>query len=329
MQITCKQLICYDKDSVGHRLYYSWLNGTECGEEKWCQSGECVEKTPQSHRLAIQWSECSQLCNGTQSENAYCFNEANQKVSDKLCSRYQLSNQRPCNRDCNVEWVFTIKINCKLYSGVIHSPSWEPKLSPCSAECGKGTQNVSYSCVQRFTKNHSNIVDDSNCRSEMPLPKPQECTGLCESAKWNYTEYGPVRSGIIIRRRFVENIFFQCSCSSSKQFRSTFCTTSNDERIGREHCQHLHTEELERSCIEHNCWNYAKLTIIVISCIASLLVIYELVVKVVAYRKTKDPETSWILKYEAFDEKLEFIDYNSFKPSQTNKQQSWCDAPVM
>lgn len=56
--------------------------------------------------------------------------------------------------------------------------SWEPKQSQCSVECGKGTQNVSYSCVQTFALNKSTIVvDDSNCPSKMSLPKKQDCLG--------------------------------------------------------------------------------------------------------------------------------------------------------
>lgn len=208
MQLSCEQMICYDESNVEYPLNKCWRDGTICGGEKWCQHRECVEKSEntdpgQSYAWTVQWSKCSDLCNGIQYESANCVDESNQTVLDYLCCKYETehNNQRPCNIDCSVGWASAIKINHGAENPIqiyILSLRWESKLSLCSAECGNGIQNISYSCVQRLTQNNSSStdVDDSNCSSEMPSQETQECVGLCESAKWNYTEYESVRSGI-------------------------------------------------------------------------------------------------------------------------------------
>lgn len=116
-QLSCEQMVCYNESNAKYPFNKCWRDGTKCGEGKWCQHRECVEKSEDtdpglSYSWTIQWSECSDLCNGTQYENAYCVDESNQTVLDYLCCGYQHNtNHRPCNIDCSVGWVLAIKRN--------------------------------------------------------------------------------------------------------------------------------------------------------------------------------------------------------------------------
>lgn len=89
-------------------------------------------------------------------------------------------------------WVNTYDYNHGAESHIkkiIFSLSWELKQSPCSAKCGKGTQNVSYSCVQTFTQNKSKIVvNGSNCTSEIHSPETLDCLSFGPSCtEQNYS----------------------------------------------------------------------------------------------------------------------------------------------
>lgn len=80
---------------------------------------------------------------------------------------------------------------------------WEIQRSTCSAECGEGVQQLSYSCIQTFPQsNHRKVVDDSHCPTSQKSKLYEKCMGPCASATWTYEEFGEVRNKFLI---------FECS----------------------------------------------------------------------------------------------------------------------
>lgn len=72
---------------------------------------------------------------------------------------------------------------------------WEIQRSKCSAECGVGVQQLSYTCIQTFPQmNHRQVVDDSHCPPSQKNKLHEKCMGSCASATWTYEEFGPVRN---------------------------------------------------------------------------------------------------------------------------------------
>lgn len=93
---------------------------------------------------------------------------------------------------------FEICINFVLFA------RWEIQRSKCSAECGDGVQQLSYSCIQTFPQlNHRKVVDDSHCPTSQKSKLYEKCMGPCASATWTYEEFGPVRNEIIILANFI------------------------------------------------------------------------------------------------------------------------------
>uniref|UniRef100_A0ABM5FUA3 A disintegrin and metalloproteinase with thrombospondin motifs 12 n=1 Tax=Pogona vitticeps TaxID=103695 RepID=A0ABM5FUA3_9SAUR len=104
----CQTLWCFVKGSCRSRLDAA-ADGTRCGENKWCFTGECimVGKSPEAVRGGwgswSSWSHCTRTCGaGVQTAERQCNNPEPQ-FGGKYCTgerkRYRMCNVKRCQRN--------------------------------------------------------------------------------------------------------------------------------------------------------------------------------------------------------------------------------------
>ncbi|KAM3655263.1 A disintegrin and metalloproteinase with thrombospondin motifs 12 [Ammospiza maritima maritima] len=104
----CQTLWCSVKGSCRSKLDAA-ADGTRCGENKWCFSGECITvgKTPEAIHgewgVWSSWSHCTRTCGaGVQSAERLCDNPEPQFGGDYCTGerkRYRMCNISPCHKD--------------------------------------------------------------------------------------------------------------------------------------------------------------------------------------------------------------------------------------
>ncbi|KAM6930888.1 LOW QUALITY PROTEIN: A disintegrin and metalloproteinase with thrombospondin motifs 12-like [Xenentodon cancila] len=142
----CQILWCSVNGSCRSKLD-SPIDGTRCGPEKWCISGECVivGKLPETVNGGwgqwSTWSHCSRTCGtGVQSAEREC-NNPKPEFGGKYCTgerkRYRTCNTKPCQNDkptfremlCSE--FDTVPYHNELYSWIpVANPS-----TPCELHC--------------------------------------------------------------------------------------------------------------------------------------------------------------------------------------------------
>lgn len=158
LQYGSGSVLCDDMDNVCSTLWCTVgttchskldgaVDGTTCGEDKWCFSGECVAVGYQPASVNggwaswSEWSACSRTCEaGVQSAHRDCNNPV-PKNSGKYClgerRRYRICNTTPCPhelptfRDLQCSQFNSIPYKGKFYK-------WETvfnKASPCELHC--------------------------------------------------------------------------------------------------------------------------------------------------------------------------------------------------
>ncbi|NXX96272.1 ATS7 metalloproteinase, partial [Centropus bengalensis] len=149
---------CDDMDSVCNTLWCTVGNtchskldaavdGTACGEDKWCFNGECV---PVGHRPEAldggwsswsPWNSCSRSCGaGVQSAERQCSSPT-PKYGGRYClgerKRFRICNVRPCPLDKpSFRQVQCSQFNPMLYKGKLYR--WTPvpnNINPCELHC--------------------------------------------------------------------------------------------------------------------------------------------------------------------------------------------------
>ncbi|KAM3877419.1 A disintegrin and metalloproteinase with thrombospondin motifs 7 [Diretmus argenteus] len=120
LQYGSGSLLCDDVDNICSTLWCTVgstchskldgaVDGTSCGEDKWCFSGQCVAVGSQPERvhggwaLWSEWSACSRTCGaGVQNAHRDCVNPV-PKYGGKYClgkrRRYRICNSSPCPQD--------------------------------------------------------------------------------------------------------------------------------------------------------------------------------------------------------------------------------------
>ncbi|OXB66719.1 hypothetical protein ASZ78_013110 [Callipepla squamata] len=103
----CQTLWCSVKGSCRSKLDAA-ADGTQCGENKWCFSGECITvgKTPEAVHggwgVWSSWSHCTRTCGaGVQSAERPCNNPEPQFGGDYCTGerkRYRICNISPCQK---------------------------------------------------------------------------------------------------------------------------------------------------------------------------------------------------------------------------------------
>uniref|UniRef100_A0A8C8R543 ADAM metallopeptidase with thrombospondin type 1 motif 7 n=1 Tax=Pelusios castaneus TaxID=367368 RepID=A0A8C8R543_9SAUR len=146
MDNVCNTLWC----SVGntcHSKLDAAVDGTKCGENKWCFNGECVQVgyRPDSvdggWGIWSAWSTCSRTCGaGVRSAERQC-NNPTPKYGGKYClgerKRFRVCNMKPCPRDKPLfRHIQCSQFDAMLYKGKLHK--WIPvpnNISPCELHC--------------------------------------------------------------------------------------------------------------------------------------------------------------------------------------------------
>eukprot|EP00066_Takifugu_rubripes_P024842 XP_011614108.1 PREDICTED: A disintegrin and metalloproteinase with thrombospondin motifs 12 [Takifugu rubripes] len=150
----CQILWCSVNGSCRSKLD-SPIDGTRCGPEKWCISGECVivGKLPETVNGGwgqwTTWSHCSRTCGtGVQSAEREC-NNPKPEFGGKYCTgerkRYRTCNTKPCQknkptfREMQCSEFDTVPYNNELYQWI---PVSNP-LHPCELHCRPSTEYFS------------------------------------------------------------------------------------------------------------------------------------------------------------------------------------------
>ncbi|KAF7659159.1 hypothetical protein LDENG_00002420 [Lucifuga dentata] len=142
----CQILWCSVNGSCRSKLD-SPIDGTRCGPDKWCISGECVivGKLPETVNGGwgqwSTWCHCSRTCGtGVQSAEREC-NNPKPEFGGKYCTgerkRYRTCNTRPCKKDnptfreMHCSEFDTVPYHNELYQWIPVANS----LNPCELHC--------------------------------------------------------------------------------------------------------------------------------------------------------------------------------------------------
>uniref|UniRef100_A0A2K6FAE1 A disintegrin and metalloproteinase with thrombospondin motifs 7 n=1 Tax=Propithecus coquereli TaxID=379532 RepID=A0A2K6FAE1_PROCO len=158
LQYGAYSAFCDDMDDVCHTLWCSVgttchskldaaVDGTRCGESKWCLNGECVpvgfrpEAVDGGWSGWSAWSTCSRSCGvGVQSAERQCTQPA-PKYKGKYCvgerRRFRLCNPQACPAGRpSFRHVQCSRFDAMLYKGQLHT--WVPVVNdanPCELHC--------------------------------------------------------------------------------------------------------------------------------------------------------------------------------------------------
>uniref|UniRef100_A0A673HYV7 A disintegrin and metalloproteinase with thrombospondin motifs 12-like n=1 Tax=Sinocyclocheilus rhinocerous TaxID=307959 RepID=A0A673HYV7_9TELE len=158
----CQILWCSVNGSCRSKLD-SPIDGTRCGPEKWCISGECVivGKLPETVHGGwgpwSTWSHCSRTCGaGVQSADREC-NQPKPEFGGKYCTgerkRYRICSTKPCARkhpsfrEMQCSEFNTVPYHNELYE-------WIPVASssrPCELHCKPVDENFSEKMLDAVT----------------------------------------------------------------------------------------------------------------------------------------------------------------------------------
>ncbi|KAK6313416.1 hypothetical protein J4Q44_G00167630 [Coregonus suidteri] len=158
----CQILWCSVNGSCRSKLD-SPIDGTRCGPEKWCISGECViiGKLPETVNgnwgQWSSWSHCSRTCGaGVKSAHREC-NHPKPEFGGKYCTgerrRYHICNTKPCQkakptfRDMLCSEFDTVPYQNELYE-------WVPVASlssPCELHCRPVDEHFSEKMLDAVT----------------------------------------------------------------------------------------------------------------------------------------------------------------------------------
>ncbi|KAL2088451.1 hypothetical protein ACEWY4_015350 [Coilia grayii] len=158
LQYGSSSLLCDDVDNVCSTLWCTVGNtchskldgavdGTKCGEGKWCFGGECIPVGDQPEKVNGgweswgKWSDCSRTCGaGVQSAQRDCTNPAPQH-GGRYClgerRRYKVCNTNPCPPDQpSFRHIQCSNFNTMPYKGKFYQ--WvhvNNRVNPCELHC--------------------------------------------------------------------------------------------------------------------------------------------------------------------------------------------------
>uniref|UniRef100_A0A452J322 Uncharacterized protein n=1 Tax=Gopherus agassizii TaxID=38772 RepID=A0A452J322_9SAUR len=158
LQYGAYSVFCDDMDNVCNTLWCSVGNtchskldaavdGTKCGENKWCFNGECVQVGYRPDAIDggwgtwSSWSACSRTCGaGVQNAERQC-NNPTPKYGGKYClgerKRFRVCNMKPCPTDKpSFRHIQCSQFDAMLYKGKLYK--WMPvptNINPCELHC--------------------------------------------------------------------------------------------------------------------------------------------------------------------------------------------------
>uniref|UniRef100_A0A8D2L4F7 ADAM metallopeptidase with thrombospondin type 1 motif 12 n=1 Tax=Varanus komodoensis TaxID=61221 RepID=A0A8D2L4F7_VARKO len=142
----CQTLWCFVKGSCRSKLDAA-ADGTRCGENKWCFTGECITvgKNPEAVHGGwgswSSWSHCTRTCGaGVQTAERQCNNPEPQ-FGGKYCTgqrkRYRMCNIKPCPRATpNFRQMQCSEFDTVAYRNEFYE--WIPvynTANPCELQC--------------------------------------------------------------------------------------------------------------------------------------------------------------------------------------------------
>ncbi|XP_063151837.1 A disintegrin and metalloproteinase with thrombospondin motifs 12 [Candoia aspera] len=142
----CQTLWCFVKGSCHSKLDAA-ADGTRCGENKWCFTGECITvgKSPEAVNGAwgswSSWSHCTQTCGaGVQAAERHCNNPEPQ-FGGKYCTgerkRYRMCNVKECQKTMpNFRQMQCSEFDTVAYKNEFYQ--WIPVYNndnPCELQC--------------------------------------------------------------------------------------------------------------------------------------------------------------------------------------------------
>uniref|UniRef100_A0A8C4XSJ9 ADAM metallopeptidase with thrombospondin type 1 motif 7 n=1 Tax=Falco tinnunculus TaxID=100819 RepID=A0A8C4XSJ9_FALTI len=201
LQYGAYSTFCDDMDSVCNTLWCTVGNtchskldaavdGTACGENKWCFNGECV---PVGYRPdAIDggwgswssWAACSRSCGaGVQSAERQCSNPT-PKYGGRYClgerKRFRICNVRLCPPDKpSFRQVQCSQFNPMLYKGKLYK--WTPvpnNINPCELHCRPEDEYFA-------EKLRDAVIDGTPCY-EMNASRDMCINGICKNVGCDY-----------------------------------------------------------------------------------------------------------------------------------------------
>nr|XP_020449606.1 A disintegrin and metalloproteinase with thrombospondin motifs 12-like [Monopterus albus] len=158
----CQILWCSVNGSCRSKLD-SPIDGTRCGPEKWCISGQCVivGKLPETVNGGwgqwSTWSHCSRTCGtGVQSAERECDNPK-PEFGGKYCTgerkRYRTCNTKPCQKNKpTFREMLCSEFDTVLYHNELYQ--WVPvanPLNPCELHCRPVTEYFSEKMLDTVT----------------------------------------------------------------------------------------------------------------------------------------------------------------------------------
>ncbi|KAI3377426.1 hypothetical protein L3Q82_008615 [Scortum barcoo] len=201
LQYGSGSLLCDDMDNVCSTLWCSVgttchskldgaVDGTSCGEDKWCFNGECVSVGNQPESVNggwaswSDWSACSRTCGaGVQNAHRDCDNPV-PKNKGKYClgerRRYKICNTTPCPPDMPT----FRNIQCSHFDSMPYKGKffkWEAvinRVNPCELHCRPLNEHFS-------DKMCDAVIDGTPCY-EGNKSRDMCINGLCKNVGCDY-----------------------------------------------------------------------------------------------------------------------------------------------
>ncbi|XP_010001146.1 PREDICTED: A disintegrin and metalloproteinase with thrombospondin motifs 7, partial [Chaetura pelagica] len=189
MDSVCSTLWCTVGNTCHSKLDAA-VDGTACGDNKWCFNGECV---PVGYRpQAIDggwaswssWAGCSRSCGaGVQSAERHCSSPT-PKYGGRYClgerKRFRICNVRPCPPDKpSFRQVQCSQFNPMLYKGKLYR--WTPvpnNINPCELHCRPEDEYFA-------EKLRDAVIDGTPCY-EMNASRDMCINGICKNVGCDY-----------------------------------------------------------------------------------------------------------------------------------------------
>ncbi|XP_072320785.1 A disintegrin and metalloproteinase with thrombospondin motifs 7 [Eucyclogobius newberryi] len=196
LQYGSSAALCQDMDDVCSTLWCSVgqtcrskldgaVDGTSCGQDKWCVGGRCVsvEQSPQrvdgGWASWSAWSTCSRTCGtGVQSAHRDCTNPLprhrgkyclGERRRYRLCNPASCAQEQPSFRDLQCSLFNSLPYKGQLYSWV----AVYNRISPCELHCRP--------LHQHFSEKMRDAVTDGTPCYEGSKSRDMCVNGICKS----------------------------------------------------------------------------------------------------------------------------------------------------
>uniref|UniRef100_A0A8K9WUT9 Peptidase M12B domain-containing protein n=1 Tax=Oncorhynchus mykiss TaxID=8022 RepID=A0A8K9WUT9_ONCMY len=201
LQYGSGSLLCDDVDNVCSTLWCTVgttchskldgaVDGTRCGEDKWCFDGECVAVGHQPESVKggwapwSEWSACSRTCGaGVQNAQRDCVNPV-PKYGGKYCvgerRRYKICNSTRCPpNQPSFRLIQCSHFNTMLYKGKFYK--WvqvNNRVNPCELHCRPLNEYFSEKMLDA-------VIDGTQCY-EGSLSRDMCVNGICKNVGCDY-----------------------------------------------------------------------------------------------------------------------------------------------